>query len=156
MADTTIVSVTRDSNANVVSENVTFSDTANHNMTIVGIPGATYNLTGLPSGPNSLVPTISATEVNFDPADQAIAGLFNTSMQPQLPSLTLTPDQVISFTDNLGNTLSLLGSTNTAYDLNVLNYLLAVVNAIDAFMTLQYGDGYEQLKHEKLQLINLE
>jgi len=151
MADTTQVSVTIGASGQVVAETVVFSDTKNHNMTIVGIPGGVYNLSGLPNAP-----TVTATEISFDAADQAIASLFNTSMQPQLPSLTLTPDQVISFTDNVGNTLSLLGSTNTAYDLNVLNYLLAIVNAIDTFMTLQYGDSYEQLKHEKLQLVNLE
>jgi hypothetical protein len=153
MAEPVSVGVQRGSSGQPTAMIVTISDTLNNSMQLVGIPGLQYNLASLVNPSNA---TTTAVEVNFDPAEQAIAGLFNTSMQSQLPSLTLTPDQVISFTDNLGNTLSILGSINTAYDLNVLNYLLAVVNAIDTFMTLQYGDSYDQVKHDKLNLLNLE
>ena len=157
MADTTSVSVTVNGAGQVVAENLTFSDTKNNNMTIVGLPGATYNLASIPSGaPGSTNATVTSVEMNFDPAEQQYANLLNTSMQSSLPSIVLTNNQVVNITDTNGNTMSLLGSINTAYDLNLLTYLYAIVSAMDTFMSLQFGDSYDQVKHDKLTLVNLE
>jgi len=142
MADNVTVAVTR---GQPVVEIVTFSDEANNNMSIVGVPGTQYNLAGLPGAP-----TITAIETGST-VDSTVGSIFNTSVQ--VPA----NQQLISFTDSLGNNLNIIGSPNTYYDLNVLSYLLAIVNALDFFMTATYGDAYEQYKHEALKLVtNLE
>ena len=156
MADTTTVSVTINGAGQVVSENVTFSDTKNNNMTLVGLPGGVYNLGEIPTGPGATNATVTSVELNFDPAEQQYANLLNTSMQQSLPSIALTNNQVVNITDTTGNTVSLIGSINTAYDLNLLTYLFAIVSAIDLFMTMQFDASYEQVKHERLSLVNLE
>jgi hypothetical protein len=148
MADTTIVTTQVATNpGQSTPEIVTFSDEKNNSFSIVGIPGGYYNLNFIPS--NGVTPIISAVEVTST-VDSQISFLFNTSIQePQ-------PQQLVSFTDNQQNTISVLGSPNTIYDLNVLTYLLAVVSALDTFMTMGMGDAYENYKHERLQLVNLE
>ena len=156
MADTTSVSVTVNGAGQVVSENLTFSDTKNNNMTIVGLPGGIYNLAAIPTGPGNTTATVTSVEMNFDPAEQQYTNLLNTSMQSSLPSITLTNNQVVGITDTNGNTVSLIGSINTAYDLNLITYLYAIVSAMDTFMSLQFGGSYEQVKHEQLALVNLE
>ena len=154
MADNLSVSTQFNSTGQPVEELANFSDKRNNNFTIIGIPGTTYSLPNMVNEVQGA--TIVAPEAQFDLAEQQLAFNFDTSMQSSLPSVTLLPDQVIMFTDTLGNTLSLLGSANTAYDLNLINYLYAIVNAMDLFMTMTYGDSYSDVKHQKLALLNLE
>lgn len=144
MADNITVAVQRNSLGQPVNELVTFSDEANNNFTIVGIPGASYNLSGLPGAP-----TISASEVTST-LDNTIGQLFSTSIQ------VANPVQAISFTDSLQNTLTILGNPNSIYDLNLLGYLLAIVTTLDQFMSMTYGDSYDNVKHQNIQLVNLE
>lgn len=144
MAEPVSVSVTRNAANNVIAENVNFSDTANHQFTIVGIPGARYDLSAIGNiETNSTSPAASSVTNIYTGA------LIDTGVQePQ-------PLETIVFTDDLGNTLTLLGSPNTTYDLTLLPYLLAVVSAQDMFLTMQFGDDYLQAKNEFLQRTNL-
>jgi hypothetical protein len=54
------------------------------------------------------------------------------------------------WTDINGNTITFLGIPNTIYDLSLLPYLLAVVSAQDMFMTMQFGDDYQNAKNDFL------
>ena len=143
MADTTSVAVAYDSGRKAVSELVTFSDSANHNMTIVGIPGAVYNLTNLP-GAGSIA-SVTATPGTSPGNTTGIA----TGVQ--VPN----PIETITFTDNNGNTVTLLGAPNTVYDLTLLPYLLALSTTFDMFMTMQFGDDYNRIKNMNLQSVGL-
>src|SRR5208337_600661 len=121
MADNISVSVQYNSAGQPVGEFANFSDEKNNSFTIIGVPGTAYNLPAMVNEVQGT--TVVALEALFDTAEQQLAFNFDTSMQSSLPSVALLPSQVIMFTDTLGNTLSLLGSTNTAYDLNLINYL---------------------------------
>ena len=142
MADTTSVSVTRNQYGQAVAETVVFSDTANHNMTVVGIPGATYNLTNIPGAGTALVTATPGTSSgNTTGIDTGV----------QVPNLIET----ITFTDSNGNTVTLLGAPNTVYDLTLLPYLLALSTTFDMFMTMQFGDDYNHIKNMNLQSVGL-
>lgn len=144
MAEPVSVSVTRDSTGNVVSENVNFSDMANNQFTVVGLPGARYNLSIIGNVETNSISPIAGSVANI-----YTGALIDTGVQEPQPLETIT------FTDSLGNTLTLLGSPNTTYDLTLLPYLLAVVSAQDMFLTMQFGDAYLQAKNEFLQRANL-
>ena len=156
MADNLSVSTIVNSQRQVVGLEANLSDSSNDSFNIVGVPGVVYNLSAIPTGPGTSNATVTSVEMNFDPAEQQYANLLNTSMQSSLPSVTLTNNQVVNITDISGNTMSILGSINTAYDLNLLTYLYAIVSAMDLFMSMQFGASYEQVKHERLALVNLE
>jgi hypothetical protein len=147
MADEVAVSIVTNNLGQAISENVTFSDKQNHNMTIVGVPGARYSLTSLPSnGGTPSAITVSGGATGSNPPNTT-----GISTPVQSPN----PVEVITFTDSSGNTLTLLGAPNTVYDLTLLPYLLAVVSALDVFATMQFGSDYENIKIDYLQRVGL-
>ena len=135
MADTTTVSVVTNSAGQVVAEEVTFSDTKNHSMTIIGLPNARYNLDTLGN----------PSDVTVSPATVVYNNTTNTYQNLE----------VITFTDTNGNTVTLAGVVGTMYDLTLLPYLAAVVGALDMFATMQFGTDYENVKNDFLQRAGL-
>jgi hypothetical protein len=117
---------------------------ANHKFTIVGLPGARYDLSTIGNVETNSISPVAGSVTNI-----YTGALFDTGVQEPQPLETIT------FTDSLGNMLTLLGSPNTTYDLTLLPYLLAVVSAQDMFLTMQFGDDYLQAKNEFLQRANL-
>jgi hypothetical protein len=113
-------------------------------MTILGLPGATYNLSAI------------AQAVQNGNVVEAETGV--SSSTTGIPINDLSPSgtrEVITFTDNLGNTLTLLGLPNAVYDLQLLPYLQAVTSALDMFMYMQFGADYETIKNQFLQQAGL-
>ena len=122
------------------------SDAANNNIVVIGLPGATYNLNQLNNEVQGT--TIVATETSVSPNTNAPGIPLN-----DLPSSSTR--EVLTFKDTQGNTLTLLGSPNTVYDLQLLPYLLATVSAIEEFMNMQFGSDYQTIKNQYLQQAGL-
>jgi hypothetical protein len=143
VAENLSVGTTINSQGQPVGMVATISDTKNNSFQIVGIPGGMYNLGGNPQGG-----TLTNTEVTIT-FNSATNMLITTELQTPQPMHALT------FTATDGDTVQLLGSPNTAYDLDLLTYLLAIVEAQDMFLSLMFGDDYTAAKYEFMQRGNL-
>jgi len=142
MADNLSVSTIVNSQRKVVGLEANLSDSSNDSFSIVGVPGKTYDLTSIQGSITGT--TIASSPVTSTPANNITEGLIDTGLQESQPVTTMV------WTDTNGNTITFLGIPNTIYDLSLLPYLLAVVSAQDMFMTMQFGDDYQNAKNDFL------
>ena len=142
MVDNLSVSTEVNSQGQVVGLVANLSDNRNNSFNVIGIPGKTYNLNTLQNAVTGT--TITSSPVTSTPPNNITEGLIDTGLQESQPVTTMV------WTDINGNTITFLGTPNTIYDLSLLPYLLAVVSAQDMFMTMQFGDDYQNAKNDFL------